>query len=206
MGLQTGQDSIAQCIWGECGADCPAGTTPAQRSDGHDRGNVGLWNGCALRGLSSKQRNYCWYVFHLSSKTMKLMKIDRSPTNSNDKDYSHFARSRKLTEDQTFPLVSGEVLRHFVMASVRMGRYRLQQTHLGQVYFSLTISSQENCSDSKSIDRGKLRDWAQSAMVRCRRAIEWEALTTWPSCTSTASDTAIAQCSMFKITRISRKR
>ncbi|MCJ1228651.1 hypothetical protein MMC12_005312 [Toensbergia leucococca] len=114
VGLQTGQDSIAQCIWGECGADCPAGTTPAQRSDGHDRGNVGLWNGCALRGLSSKQRNYC------------------CPTNSNDKDYSHFARSRKLTEDQTFPLVSGEVLRHFVMASVRMGRYRLQQTHLGQ--------------------------------------------------------------------------
>jgi len=40
------QDSISRCIWGECGQNCPAGTSPAQRSDGHNRGNVGIYTGC----------------------------------------------------------------------------------------------------------------------------------------------------------------
>lgn len=54
--LQTSPDAVTQCIWGECGQDCPSGTTPAQRSDGSNRGNVGLWNGCAFH---NQQRNYC---------------------------------------------------------------------------------------------------------------------------------------------------
>ncbi|KAJ5295311.1 hypothetical protein N7508_010132 [Penicillium antarcticum] len=49
------EDVLSTCIWGECGKDCPANSSPAQRSDGKDRGNAGIYTGC----LGSETRNYC---------------------------------------------------------------------------------------------------------------------------------------------------
>lgn len=50
------EDSLSTCIWGECGKDCPSGSSPAQRSDGKNRGNAGIYTGCERTGDT---RNYC---------------------------------------------------------------------------------------------------------------------------------------------------
>jgi chitinase len=47
-----------QCVWGECRANpiCDPGLSPAQRSDGKNQGNAGIYTGCP----DGQQRNYCW--------------------------------------------------------------------------------------------------------------------------------------------------
>ncbi|ESK89422.1 class v [Moniliophthora roreri MCA 2997] len=47
--------AVGQCIWGECGKDCPSGLRAAQRSDGKNRGNAGIYTGCS----GGQTRNYC---------------------------------------------------------------------------------------------------------------------------------------------------
>ncbi|KDR82337.1 hypothetical protein GALMADRAFT_237588 [Galerina marginata CBS 339.88] len=54
--LSTSQsDPITSCQLGECGQSCPAGLSPAQRSDGKNRGNTGTNTGCT----GSDSRLYC---------------------------------------------------------------------------------------------------------------------------------------------------
>lgn len=52
------EDKLSVCIWGECGKECPAGSAPAQRSDGQNRGNAGIYTGCE-RLKAGTTRNYC---------------------------------------------------------------------------------------------------------------------------------------------------
>lgn len=49
------EDVLSTCIWGECGKDCPDGSLPAQRSDGKNRGNAGIYSYCP----KGQTRNYC---------------------------------------------------------------------------------------------------------------------------------------------------
>jgi chitinase len=49
------EDVLSVCIWGECGKECPANSSPAQRSDGKNRGNAGIYTGCS----GGETRNYC---------------------------------------------------------------------------------------------------------------------------------------------------
>ncbi|GFF87212.1 chitotriosidase-1 [Aspergillus udagawae] len=49
------EDVLSACIWGECGKDCPDNSLPAQRSDGKNRGNAGIYTGCS----DGQTRNYC---------------------------------------------------------------------------------------------------------------------------------------------------
>ncbi|KAA8896314.1 chitinase [Sphaerosporella brunnea] len=53
--LSVKSEPIGQCVWGECGRDCPPGLSPAQRSDGKNRGNAGIYNGCS----NGQTRDYC---------------------------------------------------------------------------------------------------------------------------------------------------
>ena len=48
-------DPITACTWGECGKDCPAGSSAAQRSDGKNKGNAGIYAFCP----EGQSRNYC---------------------------------------------------------------------------------------------------------------------------------------------------
>lgn len=48
-------DPITSCQLGECGKSCPAGLSPAQRSDGKNRGNTGTNTGCS----GDASRLYC---------------------------------------------------------------------------------------------------------------------------------------------------
>lgn len=48
-------ETISQCVWGDCNADCPAGTTPAATGSGKSQSNVAIYNGCP----SGQSRNYC---------------------------------------------------------------------------------------------------------------------------------------------------
>ncbi|KAH9478589.1 Chitotriosidase-1 [Psilocybe cubensis] len=48
-------DPITSCQLGECGKSCPAGLSPAQRSDGKNRGNTGTNTGCS----GDDMRLYC---------------------------------------------------------------------------------------------------------------------------------------------------
>ncbi|KAL9578954.1 MAG: hypothetical protein Q9203_006905 [Teloschistes exilis] len=48
-------DPISSCQWGECGKDCPAGTSPAQRGDRGGKGNAAIFNECDKHG----SRNFC---------------------------------------------------------------------------------------------------------------------------------------------------
>ena len=51
----TGPDPITSCQLGECGKSCPAGLSPAQRSDGKNKGNTGTNTGCS----GNDARLYC---------------------------------------------------------------------------------------------------------------------------------------------------
>ena len=51
----TGPDPITSCQLGECGKSCPAGLSPAQRSDGKNKGNTGTNTGCS----GNDSRLYC---------------------------------------------------------------------------------------------------------------------------------------------------
>lgn len=48
-------EPISQCVWGDCDKACPSNTRPAQRSDGKNKGNAGIYNAC-----SKGTRNFCW--------------------------------------------------------------------------------------------------------------------------------------------------
>ncbi|KAF2996314.1 hypothetical protein E8E14_001197 [Neopestalotiopsis sp. 37M] len=50
----TSISSLSSCVWGECNADCPAGTSPAQSGSGKSKSNTGIFTGC-----DSGSRNYC---------------------------------------------------------------------------------------------------------------------------------------------------
>ena len=50
------QDSISTCVWGECNADCPSGSSPAQGGGKQaKKGNTGIYSGCP----SDQTRKYC---------------------------------------------------------------------------------------------------------------------------------------------------
>ncbi|RDB24966.1 Chitotriosidase-1 [Hypsizygus marmoreus] len=51
----TRPDPISSCQLGECGQSCPAGLSPAQRSDGKNKGNTGTNTGCS----GDDSRLYC---------------------------------------------------------------------------------------------------------------------------------------------------
>ncbi|RDB25300.1 Chitotriosidase-1 [Hypsizygus marmoreus] len=51
----TRPDPISSCQLGECGQSCPAGLSPAQRSDGKNKGNTGTNTGCS----GNDARLYC---------------------------------------------------------------------------------------------------------------------------------------------------
>ena len=56
FGGQTPQvSSLSQCVWGDCDADCPAGTTPATTGKGKSASNVAIYTGCP----SKQERKYC---------------------------------------------------------------------------------------------------------------------------------------------------
>lgn len=49
-------DSITSCVWGECGADCPAGLRPAgTKGSSPGKNSVGIYSGCS----GDQTRNYC---------------------------------------------------------------------------------------------------------------------------------------------------
>ncbi|KAF2154797.1 glycoside hydrolase family 18 protein [Myriangium duriaei CBS 260.36] len=48
-------DTLSTCIWGECGKACPANSQAAQRSDGKNKGDVGIYTYCP----EGQTRPYC---------------------------------------------------------------------------------------------------------------------------------------------------
>ena len=55
LASSTGPDQVLSCQLGECGKSCPAGLSPAQRSDGKNKGNTGTDTGCS----DGTSRLYC---------------------------------------------------------------------------------------------------------------------------------------------------
>lgn len=55
LATSSSQDTLSSCQLGECGQSCPAGLSPAQRSDGKNKGNTGTNTGC----LEGQSRLYC---------------------------------------------------------------------------------------------------------------------------------------------------
>ncbi|RAK95648.1 glycoside hydrolase family 18 protein [Aspergillus ibericus CBS 121593] len=110
FGGQTPQvSSLSQCIWGDCDADCPAGTTPATTGKGKSASNVAIYTGCP----SKQERKYCcptdnvptchWllYVSIMNAQTMKfkLQRINLPAVMVVGSIISHYvARRQHLTQ------------------------------------------------------------------------------------------------------------